>query len=110
MKIGGKERPIKFGLNQSVLYCELRDININQMNEEFEAFGTGKYNGSEVRDLVWSALKDGARFKKIKFNEDNLTVGDWIEDLSQGELDDFIKELLETLPKPKASIKKKKAK
>lgn len=106
MKIGGKERPIKFGINQSVLYCELRKINITQMNAEIASFASGEYTGGEFRDLMWSALKDGARVKKEVFDFDNLDVGDWIEELDSKDMEAFIIEMSGTLPKASASKKK----
>ena len=108
MKINNKEYPTKMGLNQSILYCELRDINITQMNEEISSFGTGDYTGGEFRDLVWSALKDGARFNKVEFPYSNLDVGDWIEDMKSEDMEGFITELAGTMPKAKPSTSKKK--
>ena len=105
MKIGGKERKIKCGMNQSILYCELSDISITQMNKEFVNLTTS--NGSEIRDLVWSALKDGARIKKEAFEYTNFDVGDWMEDLNEKDLEDFIKDMTDTLPKSKKKVKTK---
>lgn len=108
MKINNKEYPTKMGLNQSILYCELRDISITQMNEEFSNFATGKYTGSEIRDLIWSALKDGARFNKAEFEHSNLDVGDWMENLEEGEMERFMEELGSSMPKTKSTAIKKK--
>jgi len=93
MKVGGKERKVKFGLNQSILYCELRKINITKMNEEYNSLSTGDFNGSEFRDLLWSALKDGARINKEAFEDDNLTVGDWLEELTSEDIVSLMGEL-----------------
>lgn len=110
MNIGNKERPVKMGLNQSILYCELRGINITQMNTEFTSFANGKHTGAEIRDLIWSALKDGARKEGTEFNYTNLDVGDWIEDLEPNSITEFIKGMAETMPKAKAKpVNKKKA-
>ena len=99
MNIGGLDRPIKMGLNQSIAYCELRGISITQMNKEFKRFTDGMHSGSEVRDLIWSALKDGARKAKVEFPYDNLDVGDWIEDIKPEAVIEFINKLSTTLPK-----------
>lgn len=106
MKIGNKERSVKFGLNQSILYCELRGISITQMNADFSRLVAGG-NGSEIRDLIWSALKDGARFNKEEFDHDNFDVGDWMETIEEGELAKFLDELVESMPKSKKVTKKK---
>ena len=107
MKINNKEFPTKFGLNQSILYCELRGINITQMNEEFAGFVNGEHTGGEIRDLIWSSLKDGARVAKVDFPYTNLDVGDWMEDISAEEMTSFIEEMAGDLPKAKANSKKK---
>lgn len=101
MKIGGKEHKLKFGLNQSILYCELRKISVNQMNEEFASFADGTYNGSEIRDLLWSALKDGARVAKKPFNKTNYDIGDLMENMSEAEMSSFLLEMADSMPKPK---------
>lgn len=97
MKIGGKERPIKIGLNQSIEYCELRGISITQMNDDLARLANG--SGSEMRDYLWSALKDGARVSKTDFSHSNLDVGDWLEDVSQEELSKFIGDITGSMPK-----------
>lgn len=107
MNINNKEYPVKFGMNQSILYCELRGINITQMNTEFSNMAKGKSTGAELRDLIWSALKDGARFNKVPFEATNLDVGDWLEGLDPKEVTAFIEDMVGTLPKAKAMVKKK---
>jgi len=99
IKIGGEERPIKFGMNQSILYTELRGISVTKMNEEFASFGDGTFNGSEIRDLIWSSLADGARVEGLDFEYTNLDVGDWMEDSEPDFLEKFMVELMKTLPK-----------
>lgn len=105
MNIGGKDRPIKIGVNQSILYCELRGISISEMNNDLTKLAYG--SGSQMRDYIWSALKDGARVAKIEFLQSNLDVGDWLEDIEQDELTNFIDELTGSMPKMK--VKKKEA-
>ena len=98
MKIKGKEYPLNFGINQSILYCELRGINITEMNEEITKLSSGDYTGGEFRDLMWSAMKDGARRAKIKFELDNYDVGDLMENMGEDEITAFVKEMSDTLP------------
>ena len=108
MNIGGKERPVKIGFNQSVLYCELRGVSISAMNEDYQKMAQGQGNGSEVRDLIWSALKDGARVAKEEFEYSNLDVGDWMEEIEPGQVTEFINELSANLPTRKDKTKSKK--
>ena len=109
MKIGDKDYLLKFGLNQSILYCELRGISITQMNEDFASFANGTHTGSEIRDLIWSALKDGARFNKTEFKYNNFDVGDIMEEIDPTEITNALKTMAGTLPKVKKGVDKKKA-
>ncbi len=110
MIIGGEDRTLKFGLNQSALYCELRDISIKQMNMDIQRIAQGDGNGSEIRDMIWSALKDGARVEKQAFEFDHFEVGDWLEEVDTNEMAIAIKELAMSMPvaKKKAAEKAKK--
>jgi hypothetical protein len=80
IKIGGKEFPLSFGINQSILYCNLRNISITEMEGELANIETS--DGSSIRDLLWSALKDGARREGIEFEYTNYDVGDMMEEPS----------------------------
>ncbi|RLF66357.1 MAG: hypothetical protein DRN30_02290 [Thermoplasmata archaeon] len=106
MNIGGKEREIKIGLNQSILYCELRGISITDMNSDLAKLSNG--TGAELRDLIWSALKDGARVSGEEFNHTTYDVGDWIEELDPESLGTFINSLVESMPKMRPAKSKKK--
>jgi len=97
MKIGGEDRPVKFGLNQSFEYCEIRNISITEMNTDISNISNG--NGSQIRDLIWSALKDGARYEKVDFNFTNFDVGDWLESTEDNVIQDFFSNYLLSLPK-----------
>ena len=105
MNIGGKERELKIGLNQSILYCDLRGISISEMNSDLGKLATG--TGAELRDLIWSALKDGARKSKTEFPYTNYDVGDWIEELKDEELTKFLADLVGSMPKSNGKVKKK---
>jgi len=106
MKIGGEERLIKIGLNQSILYCDLRKISITEMNADLAKLSNG--TGAELRDLIWSALKDGARVSGTEFKYTEYDVGDWIEELDPSELGEFMKALINSMPKSKGKSKSKK--
>lgn len=108
LNIGNKERPIKLGLNQSILYCELRGVTITEMNEDFQKIASGTGTGAEVRDLVYSALKDGCRAAKIESDFDNMDVGDWLEVLDAKELTKFFESMAGAMPKGEADSSDKK--
>ena len=80
--IGGKKRPVKFGTNQTIIFNQLRGITLKEYAELFSAdkIKNMSIDGSETRDLFWSALSDGARYKNQKFEATPETVGDWIDE------------------------------
>ena len=110
MNIGGKERPIKFGVNQTDLFCELRGIKLNEYFMLLMELDGGEYLFKDARDILWSALKDGARQAKIEFNEDPLTIGDWMDTDPAGIITEMKKGIVESMPKPveNGTTKKKK--
>ena len=99
MKIGNKERPIKFGINQTDLFCEHRGIGLGdyykQFTENAHLAGFGV-----IRDLLWSALKDGARQAGEEFTFDNLTIGDWMDEDPVKFMTETMAGLNEGNPKP----------
>lgn len=108
MNIGGENRPVKFGINQSILFCQLRGITINMMDATIQRIVKNEVDGSEIRDLLYSALKDGARKEKKPFEFTPEDVGDWMEDVNQDELQEFFVGLSDSMPKTKRKESKKK--
>lgn len=108
MYIGGKQRPIKVGVNQGIIYCELREITINDMYKDLNIIATNQGTGSEIRDLLYSVLKDGARVEKQEFDHTNYEVGDWLETITEEAMAEFMEALIGGLPKPKKGEDKKK--
>ena len=107
MNIGGKERKLKFGINQSITYCEILNIDISDMDESFQRMANGKGTGTELRALFYSALKDGARIEKSEFNYTVEDIGDWLDEVTPEEIQVAIGEMVSTLAKGKNVAKKK---
>ena len=100
VKIGGKERPLKFGTNQTILFCELREMPVKDYFPLLvDKFADGKGDGSELRDLIWSALKDGARYVNEKFINPKEDVGDWIDHLQPETVKQIMTAFTDSLPK-----------
>lgn len=83
LKIGGKRRLLKFGTNQTAIYCDKYDLSLVGYTE---SLSNDKVKPSNLRDLIWSALVAGAQYKGQEVDFDELKVGDWIDDLSQDDL------------------------
>lgn len=88
VRIGGKLRPVKFGTNQTIVFCQLRGITLKDYAETFKQERLDNYSvdGSESRDLIWSALKDGARYKNQDFEYKPEDIGDWLDNVDESEL------------------------
>ena len=112
MQIGGKERPLKFGINQTDLFCEVRGIKLKDYYTLLATFETGEYMYGDIRDLVWSALKDGARQAGEEFELDRMQVGDLMDEDPAKYISETLEALMGSLPKPteNGSAKKKKVK
>ena len=101
--------PVSFGMQQSINYCTLRGITITAMQDEINGIATGETDGTHIRDLIWSALKDGARKAKKSFELEPEDVADMIEDMSHEEMEAFMQALSGTMPQHdmSAEVKKK---
>ena len=97
VNIGGKDRPIKFGTNQSARYCEIRSIDLPVMRDELSNLATS--DGSSIRDLLYSALWAGCKSEKIDVDFDRYDLGDWIDDMDQKEMDKAFQFLIDSEPK-----------
>ena len=62
------------------------------MNDDFLRMQDGGGDGSEIRDLIYSCLADGARKAKQPIDFDQYDVGDWMEDLSSEEMTKMMEE------------------
>ena len=92
--IGGKERPLKFGTNQTAKYCEVRKISLQKYYEELAKLADS--SGSGIRDLIFSALWAGAKTDKIDIDFDEFDVGDWMDEVGTDDLTDMMKLLYDS--------------
>lgn len=83
-EIGGQRRPARFNTtNQAAEFCEIRGIGYKEYAELMTE--SGLQQPSVIRDLIYSALFDGAIFegKPVDFNKYN--VGVWIDQVADKE-------------------------
>ena len=84
--IGNKQRPFKFGFNAIDVFCRAHAIGINEFGERFAKIGSGKATIGELRDIIYAGLAGGALSAGDKLDFTNYQVGDWMDELPQGEL------------------------
>lgn len=102
VKIGGKKRPVSFGINQTAVYCEKKDITLDQIGKRF----SGKMSLMDFRDLLWSGLYAGAKEEDIEIDFNEWKVGMWVEDMTPTEINDVVSKFAGSMPKEKKGKKK----
>lgn len=96
VNIGGKVRPLKFGMNQLALFSQKINKPLDQI-----VFGV-----TELRELVWSGLCSAARSAGEKFEHDEWDVGDWLDEIEPAELQKILDAVTASLPEEDQSKKK----
>lgn len=95
ISIGGQKRPIRFGLNQSRLYCERMGCTLGEYMKTIARITATMENadGSEIPNLIISALMAGHQSAKLEGEAlfDMGEVCDWIDEMDQAELSRFFK-------------------
>ena len=90
--IGGKERPLKFGTNQTAKYCEVRSISLQdywpglikmslkQTDKKYDDYKD--CHDINIIDLVYSDLWAGAKTEKIDIEFNEFDIGDWMDEIA----------------------------
>jgi hypothetical protein len=85
IEIGGKKRPVHFGINQSEVYKKLRGLSqpeyIQQIADLKDTNDTGV-----MRDLLYSGLVAGAEYDDAEVDFTEKKVGFWLEEVDESEL------------------------
>ena len=75
VKIGGEERPVKFGFAALMNFCDIAGYKLNDLGRLGEDMSLG-----DAVTLIWCGLKDGARADKKKFDTSIEDVADFLDD------------------------------
>ncbi|HTB05343.1 MAG TPA: hypothetical protein VK806_00220 [Bacteroidia bacterium] len=86
VNIGGTQRPFKFGFNAIDIFCREHKIGIAEFGERFAQIGKGSATIGELRDIVYAGLAGGALSSGEPISFTCYQVGDWMDDLADGEL------------------------
>jgi hypothetical protein len=98
--VGGKDRPIRFGMAAQAEFCDIRDVPLSVFDDEEESDETGAaldermIGGREMRIgdvivLLYVALKDGARKRAQQGQQPPRpprswhVVADWLDEMSE---------------------------
>lgn len=102
--IGGHNRVLKFNLNANYEFCKMHSLTQDQVMDFF----TDSMNVTAIRDMIYCALKvaDLSAGRAIDYNE--FTVGEWISEMPQAELERIILGTSDANPVSK-EVKKKAA-
>lgn len=86
ISIGGQQRPFKFGFNAIDIFCRERKIGINDFSERLAEISKGSATIGELRDIIYAGLAGGALSHNQQVDFTAYMVGDWLDELPQGEL------------------------
>ena len=92
IKIGGKERPVRFGFNALIEFE--RQAGKPMLGIDFQNMGL-----EDMRAMVYAGLLHGAKYEKQEVDFSVEDVGEWIGD-DMNVLTKFIESLTESMPKP----------
>ena len=109
IRIGGKSRPFKFGTNATDLYCKAQQITLGEFTTSFneKKMKTMDVDPSVVRDLLYAGLAAPLLSKDEEVDFTKYTVGDWIDDMEQKELEKAFSTMIDSISKKKGVGKKK---
>lgn len=82
IKIGGKDRPVKYNLNAVIEFEELTGIDITKGSEDFARI-------KNMRALAFCGLKHGAKTEKVEIDFTIDDVGDWLG-FGDGTIESFL--------------------
>jgi hypothetical protein len=82
VELNGVKRPVKFGTNQTAIFCQLRGITIKQAQEVLSSdkMKDGDFDMQVMIDLYYSAFLAGAKSARIEVDFDAIDVGDWFDE------------------------------
>jgi len=98
VSIGGKPRLLKFGTNQLAIFTQMHKVDLSEAD-----FGM-----HHLRDLIYSALVAGAKKNKEAIEFDEWEVGEWIDEMEEGNLEKIIEGFTNSMPKGEGDSSKKK--
>jgi hypothetical protein len=84
IKIGGEERPVKFGFAALMQFTDATGYTLAQLDTLGNSLTL-----SQAIELVRAGLKQGARVEGEKFNATPEEVADWLDD-SPGALEEVL--------------------
>jgi len=86
--IDGQAYGLKFGTNAIALFCELHGIELHELAMVNDA--------AAVRDLIWCAGKSWSLSKDEKFPFNQYQIGDWLDSISEKEMNRILKAIDKT--------------
>ncbi len=109
INIGGKLRPFKFGFNAIDIFCRERKIGIAEFGERIAAIGKGGATIGELRDIIYAGLAGGALSSNESIGFTSVQVGDWLDELPEGELAKIMEAISHSVSAGKKKLPKEKA-
>ena len=106
IELGGQKRPLRFGTNQTAVFCGIRKIGLSEYATIMSENGLS--DPANIRDLLYSALFAGAKSEKLPVDFDEYQVGDWMDAADQAVLMEQLSEAITGTASPNAAPQGKK--
>ena len=97
VNIGNTQRPFKFGFNAIDIFCREHKISIAEFGERFAQIGRGSSTIGELRDIIYAGLAGGALSNGEPVSFTCYQVGDWMDDLPEGELSKMMEAITQSV-------------
>jgi len=100
VNIGSKPRPFKFGFNAIDIFCRERKITIATFGERIAEISKGSATIGELRDIIYAGLAGGALSSNQQIDFTAYQVGDWLDELPEGELSKIMEAISQSVSAP----------
>jgi len=100
-----RERPINFGINQTILFCDEFQIDLPEATELIQKSFTGKSLKGLVT-LIYTALIDGCRLIDQEKDFTKEDVGDWLDYIEADEMVKILNIYTKSMPEGEGEKKK----
>lgn len=104
IKIGGKERPVYFGMNALELFEHEAGMSFVELQK---IMSSGTMSMGIIKKFVYSGLMGGVWKTKANDELDILDVGDWIDDYGFENIDVLMSIYMDSMPMLDDKNKKK---
>ena len=103
LTIGGKKRPLYFGVVQAKIYCQLHRLEFHEYDEKLLHEAGGRVNPFFWNEMLYAALVAGCKYEKTETDFTTEDVAFWMPEMAAEDWQLFFQLLKDSNgPNPKA--------